>query len=1153
MLVGLAAAAAVPERPQLREVGVSDGLPSGGVTGLASDRDGYLWIATRDGLARYDGVGYRIFRHAPGDPAALPGNSITALHVDARNRVWVGVEGNGLSVLDADRRGFRHFTPASQPELQSGDVWAIAGTTDGAIWFGTFGGGLYRLGVEQRLRRFLPVTGDVRSLPAENVLALAVDARGVLWVGTSNGVASWNGRDFERLPASASSGAVIFSLSAEADGSLWIGSNHGLDRRHADGRIERGLWRGALTDPGVTAVLRDRAGTLWITTRRGLLHERDGVVAAVTDGAAATAFLLAALEDSEGGLWFASKDDGLLRLPAGWRRFSAIAREPARRSLRAAAAAADGGFWLVGKDGTLAHYDPASGTLGDVEAGRALHGRRLAAVLERGDGRLWIGGQEGLFLLDPRNGALRQWREGEGADPLLPGPVDLLAETGDGLLWLASYGGGVQARDADGHVVHELRPGGGNGLDSPDQEQLAAGPDGALWLANPKGLRRWNAAAGKLQAVPGAPAAPVFAFTFVPPDTLWLHRMHALEAYRWNGEALQRVRSVGPDQGLPALESGSLLADRSGALWLSTARGLLRYDPVAGRLRMFGVRDGLPSQEFDLRQPIVAGHGLGLASTHAGMVLFDPAHIRDSGRAPRVVFDALSVRRGEDLVVLPSAGQYVLEPGDRDLRVAVRMLSFSDPASHRYRFRLHGYDPDWVEVGTQGERVFSRLEPGRYWLEVRAATAEGLWSDPQSFRLSVRAPWWRGAWARAGAALALGGVLLAALGLYRRRLRRRHAASLREQRQRLLEEGSEAKSRFLATLGHEIRTPMTGVLGMAELLLGESLQPRQRDRVEAIQRSGRHLLRLVNDALDLARVEAGKLELRAQPFDLHALLAEVAAMLQPLAEGKGLVWSLQRAPDTPHWLCGDADRVRQILLNLGHNAIKFTERGEVALRSAALAPPGVRLEVSDSGPGLDAGQQARLFRRFEQADGTGNAMRHGGSGLGLAISQELAAAMGGRITVDSRPGRGTTFRVELPLPEADAVPSQIAEAAVAGARQRLHILVVEDDATVAAVVLGLLETLGHQGVHAAQALAALAELQASAFDLVLLDLDLPGLDGLELARLIRGQGRTLPLLALTARADAQAEPLARAAGMDGFLRKPVTSGLLADAIHNVLL
>ena len=246
-------------------------------------------------------------------------------------------------------------------------------------------------------------------------------------------------------------------------------------------------------------------------------------------------------------------------------------------------------------------------------------------------------------------------------------------------------------------------------------------------------------------------------------------------------------------------------------------------------------------------------------------------------------------------------------------------------------------------------------------------------------------------------------------------------------------------------------------------------------------------------------------------------------------------------------------RVRQILLNLLGNAIKFTERGGVTLQVSPVSPQGVRFEIADTGPGINEEQQTRLFQRFEQAEGARTAARYGGSGLGLAICQELALAMGGRIQVRSTPGVGTSFTVELPLAASTRATEALSSAAAVtlAETEPLRILLVEDDATVAEVIASLLRARGHHVTHAAHGLAALAQTAAHVFDIALLDLDLPGLDGLALARQLRAQAFTAPLVAVTARADADAEALARAAGFDGFLRKPVTGEMLAEAIAGV--
>ena len=358
--------AGVPELPRFRQVGVADGLPSSGLNALALDHSGYLWIATRDGLARYDGVEYRIYRHAEGDADSLPGNFISALLVDDTDCIWVGVEGQGLCRLDAQRHGFQCFNQANDPILRSDDVWALEKTPDGAVWVATFGGGLYRIDRAGKQTRFLPEPGNMQALNSENVLALATAPDGQLWVGTAVGLMRFNGSEFTSVPLVGNTAAVVLSLSSEPDGSLWIGTRAGLLHRDATGLIEAPVWREQLPDPVVMSVLHDREGTRWISTRKGLVRERNGVLDGLSDSSVGHVFTLAGLEDREGGLWFASSNQGLFRLSEGWRNYSVLSAradgQPARASW-SMGSSRNGSVWLAGQGGAIARLDPATGRI----------------------------------------------------------------------------------------------------------------------------------------------------------------------------------------------------------------------------------------------------------------------------------------------------------------------------------------------------------------------------------------------------------------------------------------------------------------------------------------------------------------------------------------------------------------------------------------------------------------------------------------------------------------------------------------------------------------------------------------------------------------------------------------------------------------------
>ncbi|MQP76454.1 response regulator [Stenotrophomonas sp. MYb238] len=1159
LLSGLAAPAAaeVPVTPQPRRLGVADGLPSANINAFAEDRLGYLWLASHDGLARFDGRNYRIWRAEDG----LRDNLIWSLHVDAGNRLWFGTQNAGLGMLSADRRSFRFFDSATYPQIGSNTVWSVASTPDGSVWFGTPTAGLHRLAADGTIQRFMPVAGQHDSLPSASIAYLAVTADGVLWVGSKGGLARWTGTGFAREGEAALPSPRINGLKVDGGQRLWIATNGGGVVRHRDGRFERKEWPGAAPGAVLNVLQYASDGNYWLDTLQGLGRSRDGAaVSNVPLYSAQERGLVkpnwsTAYEDRDGGLWFASTNAGLWHLSPNWRQFSVLTRhldDPA--SLRnpyalAMAASASGGIWVVGTRGALDRFDPASGAVEHhLQPVDGIHWPQ--SVAEDAQGRVWIGSLDTLVRYDPRDGAVRRWRHDDAADAAMVGDGDIVRICDGGRIWIYSEDGGIQQRDAEGRVTLHLAPG-QRGFPQTALQDMQCGPGDRLWLSGAAGLAAWQPDAGAFAPVQGGPQAHAYAFDAGTGDRVWVAVLGGLERYRWDGGRLLREDGIGAEQGFPMLAAGALVVDANGVIWAGSARGLIRVDPARRSVRLYGVHDGLPGQEFRRRGLVRARSGQVAGGTPDGVVLFDPAQVRALARRPPLVIERISVHRGDQEHDLSAQPSLRIKDGDRDLHVVARLLAFADSTNNLYRFRLAGYDPDWVNAGANGERVFPRLSPGSYTLQIQGAVPGGGWIAAPDLRIEVAPPWWRSGWAMAAYALAAILALGIAVMAYRARMQRRSEWQLAEQRRELAEQASSAKTRFLATLGHEVRTPMTGVLGMTELLLDTPLDATQRRYANSIQQAGTHLLHLVNDSLDLARIEAGRLELDSQPFELAPLLDEVAALIAPVVRKRGLRFVQEPRLPVPVVVTGDVMRLRQILMNLLGNAVKFTEHGQVGL-GVELLPDGagIRLEVSDTGPGITAEQQARLFRRFEQAEGPQTASRYGGSGLGLAICQELAGAMGGRIRIDSRLGAGARFIVELPLPWTPLQDGQGGQARPPGDGPggSLRILLVEDDPTVADVIAGLLRARGHQVVHALHGLAALGEVAARPFDIGLLDLDLPALDGLALAIQLRGQGHAFPLVAVTARADAAAEQQARAAGFDGFLRKPVTGEMLVAAI-----
>lgn len=1169
---------------------VRDGLPQGYINSLIQDRRGFIWLATRDGLCRYDGVRFRIYTHDPQRVRSLSFSSIYEIREDTNGRLWLRTENNNVDCFDPVTGQTRRVSASPQFSRAAGRSPLVGIYPDrlGNVWVATQTNGFFRLNPAGIVsHRQWPVRGDTVS---RFIHALLLDRQDRLWLAARDGL-------FRYDPASGALAGFrvgqglpqndVRRLHERTNGELMLG----FSGRFALFNPAIGRVRTVIDVPGTPArtplFAHDYRGTDYVNQHRytdtdGLARDPASGLSGPADPPKLARFpALSLLVDRSNVLWIGTNGDGVIKYDLNKRLFTtwpyrtsfpvdwltqqlgvpltAIPVLIRRQDPRAIRSLFDRQkkLWLSSAQTPPYRYNGASRSFQPVRPA-GIEPRwlpagvfRMTALATGPRGELW-------GLLGPDNRAVARHNPERQTFttfslPLPPNhPYEILAMTVDGgRIYLATQNHGLLRADLSVNRLIRWRPNPADPGSLPNNALLSLAQDPAqynhLWIGT------FGSGLCRLDKITG------------------------------------RVRRFTTANGLPNNVIYAIQPDGKGHLWLSTNRGLCRFDSRTFEVRNYSADDGLPGEEFNRHdQGRLPDGRMGFGGL-GGYTVFDPARIGEDSFKPVVALTALRINNQLVDAANPDSPirRDINETSEIRLSYLQNFLSFdfaalqfNHNAKNQYRYKLTGLDDDWVYSGNQATATYTNLPPATYTFVVNASNTSGVWSPhTRRIRVVIEPPLWRTWWAYAGYGL----LLLGAIGLFlRTRINRIRLTSQMELRQResiQLKKLDEVKSRFFANITHEFRTPLTLILGPLEQLLREIAHPPHQNRLALVYRNANKLLRLINELLDLAKLEAGSLTVTPSPGDLAGFVDRTTREFDEEAQRKHVRLAVHSLLSNPYYWF-DGEKVEKVLNNLLANALRFTgERGSITVLLMALPQPTdgplvsaggapddlIRLTVRDTGAGIDDAKLPHIFNRFYQADAnTDRAV--GGSGIGLALVKELVEMMHGSVGVESRPGSGTTFVVELPCRPAHAALASAAMAAhfpadsTAGTATGVitregqeRLLLVEDNDDIAQYVISILSPLwpvhrvgnGREGIDAAIAEGA---------DLIISDVLMPEVDGYELCRQLKSNPLTshIPILLLTAKTAFESRIEGLNAGADDYINKPFHVEELLGRVRNRL-
>ena len=1083
------------QKQEIKFEHIEEGLSQNTVYVSLQDQYGFMWFATQDGLNKYDGYTFTHYRHNPEKPHSLSNNFILSIFEDRAGTLWVGTDGGGLNQYDRQHDHFVHYQhdPDNPHSLSSDVVLDIYEDSKGALWISTYNGGLNRFDRQQnQFVHYRNEPQNPNSLSSNAVWRIDEDSTGTLWVGAdSDGLNQFDREQnqFVRYqhdplnPNSLSHDKVTF-IYEDSTNTLWIGTEGGginqfdRERKQFVHYLHNPLDPNSLSHDKVWSIYEDSTGVLWIATDGGLnqfdreqnrfFHYRHDPQ---NPDSLSNDYVMSLYEDRAGALWIGTDGGGLNKFELRQNQFK------------------------------FKHY------VHDPQNTNSLSHKIVSAIYEDQAGMLWVGTSKGLNKFDPsREKVTRYFKEPQNPNSLSHNEIWSLYEDRTGTLWIGTYDGGLnqynRQEDQFVHYVHD--PKNPLSLSNNQVRTLYEDKSGTLWIGTRDGLNRFDRDLNQFVSFHHDLNNPnslsdnsILSIYEDKQGILWIgtqtgglnqfdRKKNQFVRYLSDSEnddtlSYNEVSAIYEDQtgrlwiatlggGLNQFDRQTetfahyreidglandvvygILEDKQGNLWLSTNKGLSRFNPETNRFRNYDVLDGLQSNEFRSAYHKNRRGELFFGGIN-GFNAFDPEQFTDNPYIPPVVITDFkifnqSVKIGDNSPLqqhISITEQITLSYKQSFFSFEFAALNFLEPSKNQYAYRLEGLETDWNKAGTRRQAYYTSVPHGTYTFRVKGSNNDGIWNEKgAAIQITILPPPWKTWWAYTLYVITILTIIVTYILAQKRQLREKQLELEREKKiAAQLKEADRLKDEFLANTSHELRTPLNGIIGIAESLIDGAAGPvtqKLQSNLAMIVSSGRRLTNLVNDILDYSKLKKKEFDLQLQAIDMWTIADVVLALSQPLIGHKQLELINTIPADLPP-INADENRIQQILYNLVGNAIKFTDSGTITISAemiTGLAPneseetdskplhnSHLALTVSDTGIGIPEEKLDRIFEAFEQADGSTSRV-YGGTGLGLAVTQQLVKLHGGQMHVQSQVGEGSQFIFTLPISDTSVDENQV--------------------------------------------------------------------------------------------------------------------------------